>query len=133
MSHVTEPQKQIPIASEVDVVVAGGSVAGVFAAIAAGREGVRTALVERFGSVGGNIGPGMIVGGHMISGRAHEKVWNECTIYPRLYGIAKELLDRSTDSKTIVMTPSAKGTQFIEKVSPFFDKVVNLVPEKKNN
>jgi len=94
MDFVHEPEKQIPVAGHYDVVVAGGGVAGVFAAVAAGREGARTALVERFGSVGGNIGPGMIVGGHMISGRAHDKVWQECTVYPRLYGLGKEFVDR---------------------------------------
>jgi len=94
MSHVTEPEKQVPVVDEADVVVAGGSVAGVFAAMAAARNGARTVLVERFGSVGGNIGPGMIVNGHMVSGRAHEKVPYECTIKPRLYGIGREFLDR---------------------------------------
>jgi len=94
MDYITEPEKKIPIACDVDVVVAGGGVAGVFAAIAAARRGVRTLLVERFGSVGGNIGPGMIAGGHLVSGRAHEKVSYECTVYPRLYGIGKEFVDR---------------------------------------
>jgi len=94
MSYVVEPEKKIPVVYDVDVAVAGAGVAGVFAAIAAARNGAKTALIERFGSVGGNIGPGMIVAGHMISGRAHEQVWYECTVYPRLYGIGKEFVDR---------------------------------------
>ena len=97
MDYVVEPKKSIPVVYDVDVVVAGGGVAGVFAAIAAARNGADTLLVERFGSVGGNIGPGMIVGGHMISGRAHQKVSHECTVYPRLYGIGKEFVDRYAD------------------------------------
>ena len=94
MDYVIEPEKSIPVVYDVDVAVAGGGGAGVFAAIAAARNGADTLLIERFGSVGGNIGPGMIVGGFMIGGRAHPKVSYECTVYPRLYGIGKEFVDR---------------------------------------
>lgn len=65
---VTEPEKKIPVVYDVDVVVAGGGVAGIFAAIAAAREGADTVLVERFGYPGGNIGPGMIAGGSLSGG-----------------------------------------------------------------
>jgi len=50
---VVEPQREIPVASDVDVVVAGGGPAGVAAAIAAARQGARTLLVERYGYLGG--------------------------------------------------------------------------------
>jgi ribulose 1,5-bisphosphate synthetase/thiazole synthase len=74
-SYVLEPAKRIPVAYDVDVAVAGGGISGVFAALAAAREGAQTVLIERFGDVGGNIGPGMnspeadyglIEGGHVI-------------------------------------------------------------------
>ena len=65
---VTEPEKQVPVVYDVDVVVAGGGVAGIFAAIAAAREGAETVLLERFGYPGGNIGPGMIAGGSLSGG-----------------------------------------------------------------
>lgn len=94
MTCITEPQKQIPVRRDVDVVVAGGGVAGVFAALGAARTGARTALVERFGNVGGNIGPGMIVNGHMISGRPHARVRYECSVFPQLYGLGREFLER---------------------------------------
>jgi hypothetical protein len=48
---------------EADVVVAGGGIAGCFAAVAAARHGARTLLVERFGMLGGNLGPGYMQGG----------------------------------------------------------------------
>ena len=56
---VTEPAKRVPVIYDVDVVVAGGGISGVFAALAAAREGARTVLIDKFGTVGGNIGPGM--------------------------------------------------------------------------
>jgi len=53
---VQEPARQVPVVRTVDVVVAGAGISGLFAALAAGRCGARTVLVERFGSLGGNIG-----------------------------------------------------------------------------
>ena len=46
-----------------DVVVIGGGTAGVMAGIAAAREGARTLIVERSGSLGGNAATGMNLGG----------------------------------------------------------------------
>ena len=108
MDTVREPQKEIPVVYDVDVVVAGASVSGVFAALAAARSGASTVLVERFGSVGGNIGPGMIVNGHMVSGRAHPDVWHECTVYPRLYGIGREFLERYAAMGGMSLPPFTK-------------------------
>ena len=62
---VTEPAKQVPVAYDVDVVVAGSGIAGTIAAIAAGRYGARTIIVDRFGQLGGNMGPGMFAGGSL--------------------------------------------------------------------
>lgn len=59
---VTEPKKNIPVIFDVDVVVAGGGCSGIFAALAAGKGGARTVLIERMGVLGGNCGPGMIFG-----------------------------------------------------------------------
>jgi len=59
LAYVEEPAKRVPVAYDVDVAVAGAGVSGVFAAIAAAREGASTVLIDRFGSVGGNMGPGL--------------------------------------------------------------------------
>ena len=59
---VNEPAKRVPVARDVDVVVAGAGCAGVFAALAAARNGAKTLLIDRFGTLGGNVGPGMIYG-----------------------------------------------------------------------
>lgn len=55
-----EPGHEVPVVSEVDVAVVGGGTAGVMAAIGAAREGARTCLIERFGSVGGMVGMGLM-------------------------------------------------------------------------
>ena len=54
-----EPAKHIPVAYDADVVVAGGGFSGIAAALAAARQGARTVLIERQGTVGGSFGPGM--------------------------------------------------------------------------
>jgi len=55
-----------PVTCHVDVAVVGGGVSGIFSALAAARHGARTLLIDRFGCLGGNIGPGMIVGGSLF-------------------------------------------------------------------
>src|SRR5262245_9666864 len=51
---------EIPIEPEVDVLVIGGGSSGIAAATAAARAGVRTALVERYGFLGGTSTAGMV-------------------------------------------------------------------------
>jgi len=60
---VSEPGKKVPVAYDVDVVVCGGGIAGTMAALAAGRHGARTLVIDRFGRLGGNMGPGYFAGG----------------------------------------------------------------------
>ena len=48
-----EPAREIPVAGECDVLVAGGGPAGIAAAIGAARRGAKTILVESKGTVGG--------------------------------------------------------------------------------
>ncbi|MGH3342804.1 MAG: FAD-dependent oxidoreductase [Carbonactinosporaceae bacterium] len=52
--------REITVAEPVDVLVAGGGPAGIAAAVAAARRGARTALVERFGYLGGNLTAGLV-------------------------------------------------------------------------
>ena len=63
---VESPAQKVPVLYDVDVVVAGAGIAGSIAAIAAGRNGAKVLVIDRFGQLGGNIGPGMFAGGGLI-------------------------------------------------------------------
>ena len=82
-ARLIEPQKKIPVHREVDVVVAGSGISGTFAALAAARGGAKTLLIDRFGSLGGNIGPGVVSGGFLY-------FETEVTLNRDLWGIPKE-------------------------------------------
>jgi ribulose 1,5-bisphosphate synthetase/thiazole synthase len=57
---ITEPSRKVPIVREVDILVVGGGMAGSCAAIAAGRMGLNTLLIEYFGCPGGNSTTGLV-------------------------------------------------------------------------
>ena len=83
---IIEPEKSLPVVDEVDVIVAGGGIAGVFAALAAGQNGAKTILIERLGLLGGNYGPGLGV---------RDDLWQHPSIQAAgLGGIVGQFMDR---------------------------------------
>jgi len=52
--------RDIPVVGDYDVVVCGGGPAGFIAAVAAAREGARTALIEQYGFLGGMATAGIV-------------------------------------------------------------------------
>jgi hypothetical protein len=87
-----EPVRKIPV-RRFDVVVAGGGTAGVVAALAAARQGARTALVETKGYTGGTVVEG---------GTALHSFFNLWKAFPGVRkrqvvkGIPSEIVDRLT-------------------------------------
>ena len=58
---MVSPANAEPLAAEIfDVVVCGGGPSGLCAAVAAARLGARTALIERYGYLGGTATAGMV-------------------------------------------------------------------------
>lgn len=87
LEYLVEPQKRVPLIFDVDVAIAGAGITGLFAAIASGRNGAQTVLIDRFGSLGGNIGPAMITGGGL-----HNEA--DYTLPGGLSGVPKEFIER---------------------------------------
>jgi len=59
--HVIQPQRELPLLHQTDVLVVGGGPAGVCAALAARRTGAKVALVERYGHFGGQWTGGLVL------------------------------------------------------------------------
>jgi hypothetical protein len=74
---ITEPAREIPLLMEADIIVVGGGTTGPFAAISAARRGKKVVLIERFGSLGGNLTLGLNTkpSGALIGGLPLE-IWN---------------------------------------------------------
>ncbi|WP_062227193.1 FAD-dependent oxidoreductase [Aureimonas frigidaquae] len=72
-----ESARDIPCLMETDIVVVGGGTTGPFAAIAAARQGKRVVLIERFGSLGGNLTLGLNTKpSGALNGGLPLEVWN---------------------------------------------------------
>jgi hypothetical protein len=85
MSYITEKQRETPVIAKPDVLVVGAGPAGIGAAIASARMGVKTMLVEKYGFAGGNMTSAMVnpfFTFHDISGKQIIK------------GIAEEMVSR---------------------------------------
>lgn len=85
---LTEPARQTPVWGEYEVVVLGGGPAGIAAAVAAGRAGRKTLLIERYGFLGGM---GTAAGVTNFCG-LHANVHGD--IRQVVHGVADDLLQR---------------------------------------
>jgi hypothetical protein len=76
-TFITEPARRVPVLFETDVIVVGGGTTGPIAAISAARQGKRVVLIERFGSLGGNLTLGLNTkpSGALVGGLPLE-IWN---------------------------------------------------------
>lgn len=89
---ITEPQRNIPVLAETDVLVVGGGPAGTAAAIAASRAGVETYLVERYNHLGGLWTGGLVL--PLLSTHAVDKQKNMKQV---IFGIGGEMSRRLKD------------------------------------
>ncbi len=89
LKFVTEPQRDIPVFAETDVLVIGGGPAGTAAAIAASRTGAETYLVERYNHLGGLWTGGLVL--PLLSTHAVDKQKKARQV---IYGIGGEMAKR---------------------------------------
>lgn len=80
-----EEARDLPIVDRADVVVVGGGVAGVAAAIAAARTGADTLLIERYGALGGNLTIGLLEASMSFHDRQGRQI---------IAGIPDEIIER---------------------------------------
>ena len=85
-AEITEPARATPVIAEFDLCVVGGSCTGVFAAIAAARLGLRVALVETLGLLGGTATASMVCVWHSL--------WNSTGEQRVTAGLTQRLIDR---------------------------------------
>jgi hypothetical protein len=106
---VLEPARRVPIIYAADVIVAGGGVSGVYAAIAAARQGAKTILVERYSSVTGTTGPGLNPGGGSQNPGPPKDV-RDAHVYPMIAGLPKEFAERYAQHRKLQNEPSHRLT-----------------------
>jgi ribulose 1,5-bisphosphate synthetase/thiazole synthase len=82
---VIQPQRELPVLHQTDVLVVGGGPAGVAAAVAAKRAGAETTLVERYGHFGGLWTGGLV----LLVMAMHDRDGKQVT-----RGIGEEILAR---------------------------------------
>ncbi|MBK7709827.1 MAG: FAD-dependent oxidoreductase [Bacteroidales bacterium] len=89
---IREPEREIPVLAETDVLVIGGGPAGTAAAIAASRTGAETYLVERYNHLGGLWTGGLVL--PLLSTHAVDKQKRNKQV---IFGIGGEMSQRLAD------------------------------------
>lgn len=107
-STILEPAREIPLYGDYDVVVCGGGPAGFAAAVAAGRNGAKTLVIENQICFGGQATAGLM--GRLGPYHDQKKFI--------VGGIPREVLDKLV----------AKGDAFEPLAKPFSDKVYYWLP-----
>jgi len=115
MKVIVEPEKKIPVVEEVDVIVAGGGIAGVAAAVAAARSQANVLLIERDGFLGGVATAGLMasMGNRFFTGDGRLVV----------RGIALEMVERLV---RLGGTSAAWKSLLVPKI-PFDPEIFKLV------
>ena len=126
---ILQPAREIPLFHETDVIVVGGGPAGFAAALASARAGARTALIERYGSLGGLFTNGLVL---IIIGTAEGARGGEQRLVTR--GICGEFLDRCKAMGPTVYFTDAHHGPYQPTIDPEGAKVLmdRMVKAERN-
>ena len=103
MERYIKEELQIPLWSVSDVVVAGGGIAGISAALAAARNGAKVLLIEKQCILGGLATAGLVtIYLPLCDGRGNQMS----------YGIAEELFHLSISQGTGPLSQSVAGERY---------------------
>jgi len=119
-NFIKEPERDIKVIREADVVVVGGGPGGAAAAVAAARNGADTVLIERYGHLGGMATGGLVILiPHMSAGSEVMEVKGTCLeIIERLDSLGAAL---HPPREHLGLTDNA----IVQKYSRFFDFTVD--------
>ena len=98
MKQISEPARQIPVITEADICILGGSCTGVFAAVRAARRGARVVLVEKQNGFGGVATCAMVNIWHSL----HDVDFTEQIIA----GLTEEILGRLRRKDAVLEKPA---------------------------
>ncbi len=130
MAETISWTKQIPVSRRADVLVVGGGIAGIAAAVAAARNGADTMLIEQYGALGGT-GTIGLVGPFMTS-------FDEAGRVQIVRGIFDELVRRMVDLGAAVHPSEVpKGSPYANfityahgNVTPYDTEAMKLVADQ---
>lgn len=106
---IVEPEREVAVIDETDVLVVGAGPAGLAAAVAAGRHGARVDLIERYGYVGGMATGGLVLMLDRMGNDEGQQV---------VGGIAQELVDRLEEMNAVIYPPrEVWGSSALEDVN----------------
>ena len=116
--YIIEPERKLPILGEYEVCVVGGGCTGTLAAIRASRLGVKTALIEEGGCLGGTCTKGYISSWH----QERDVDFNQQI----LAGITFEIIDRLTKRNAVIFRKRDPTQSRMRQISSYIINTAEL-------